>query len=230
MTKKIILLLALCAALTLAALAFKINHQRNINTAQASKIDTSNQSVVATDALNILRQYLIWRDKNPADWTVSKNNMLSSQNNTTLDEHGKPIHFIDSIRIVVSNKNTKARKYAFLIERAHIKQPLNNFEADYPQQDSYTCEVLVLTAHHAGWLRETLDEAQTNEYDGDTRFAKTCDGYTITWKHHAPLFAREEVYGPYAGGMYSTVKEKLIKKAGKYQMQSDILSEGEFPN
>ena len=133
MTKKIILLLALCAALTLAALAFKINHQRNINTAQASKKDTSNQSVVATDALNILRQYLIWRDKNPADWTVSKNNMLSSQNNTTLDEHGKPIHFIDSIRIVVSNKNTKARKYAFLIERYYREVARNLASCSFNQ-------------------------------------------------------------------------------------------------
>lgn len=165
---------------------------------------------------SVLRYYLELKSEDPSSWTEEKNRLLSKIVELEIDADGREFQLVHSVEIVASGTSAApaAKKYAFVVQNSYV-QP----NADFPVNDSYTCEVLVFAASGGDWRAENLDLVLENRHEGGTRFAKSCEGFKITWKNNFPIFSRRQTFGPYAGGEFVEATERIFRKNGKYQMQ-----------
>jgi hypothetical protein len=179
----------------------------------------------ALDRSSVLAHYLTLKKLPAGDWVAQKDGLVARVPKKAKDRDGKPIIVNQTLTVVASgdDRADAVPKQAFVIQYGEV-QP----GTDYPENDSYRCELLVGIPKPGGWQLETLETFAENEYEGGTRYARDCAGFKITWSGGFPVLTRELTFGPYIGGIYVTVLQTVHRKDGKYKLTTKELREGEL--
>ncbi len=161
--------------------------------------------------------YLSESGENQADWKAKADTFVSHSEEIEEAPNGQLIRLTHTIRLTTSAKNNNIEhpKYVFVVENAYT-EPKN----DYPENDRYTCEVFVLAFRNKEWKKENLDFIEESQYEGDTRFAKDCSGFSVKWKNNYPILTRSISFGPYEGGEIVDTHEEIFRANGKYQLKT----------
>lgn len=185
----------------------------------------ASDKATGVDSQVVLQDYLQAHKLKREDWDGSQSGLMAKKKITDRDDNNKPIQFTRTIDLVeqdVHQSETETR-HAFIVQDARTED-----DADYPERDSYACNLFVYRLQGGQWRLEHKTQFLKSEYAGGTRWARDCAGFAIGWQNNLPVLTRTEVYGPYAGGQYVKSTEQLSMKNGKFKLETVESEEGDL--
>jgi hypothetical protein len=186
----------------------------------------------ALDDVSVLRFAQQLQDGDAAAFKVVGKRLVSAGQVQQQDAN-YPTTISRSITVSGASPSPDSRRYVALIQTAEelaksVDDP--NFFIGM-EVNSYQCSLLVLSKQTAGWSAEYFDEVSKSEYSGSTRSAKECgDGYLLSWDAagRPVLSGKEELDGPYEGGIWTKAVNSIAWKQGKYVLSSQTVAQGEL--
>jgi hypothetical protein len=178
------------------------------STTVKEKVKEIPRTISSLELRDLLTYSLQLDSQDVVAWTSkNENNQLKlvSEGENIQDGNGLAIKMQDYITVLNHEKSPNQERFVAMIAKGSEQLP----KSDYPEYDSSECKLLVLKKEGTLWAKEFYGQMAESHYEGDTRFAKGCDGYTVKWVDERPVLEKSDSVGPYAGGVMVEVTENI---------------------